>query len=375
MNIRTLLAVPIVLSATVTQAQDRPLHRPDSAELPVIAFDTSAEDSTTLHYGELATSFSGAADDALPPQYPTTATASNSASLEAMVSGPPSQILQTQYSVPSNACCDANGCSTQSYGGDCGCGEGCCCDRDCYPLFSVGVEVPFLRPRISGAAPVFNVSPGAQRLIDPNYDPAIRYIAELRPEKSFGIRGRNFRYDHATGFDPPFQPAELGITVDSADLEFVFHHDTNRWNFDFSAGLEYGKLQYAADVATAVIGQGTATFEGLGPVFGLNAEHALGDTSFSFFGSVRASFLMGSIKNSALLINMPRAEIKDEMAQVYQNQLGVAWQPELSDRFGISVRAAWETQFWLNETFSDDSFGIGSNLSLTGPMVSAEVSF
>ena len=375
MNIRTLLAVPIVLSATVTQAQDRPVHRPESAELPVIAFDASAEDSTTLQYGELATSFSGAADDALPPQYPTTATANNSASLEAMVSGPPSQILQTQYSVPSDACCAANGCCTQSYGGDCGCGEGCCCDRDCYPLFSVGVEVPFLRPRISGAAPVFNVSPGAQRLIDPNYDPAIRYIAELRPEKSFGIRGRYFRYDHATGFDPPFQPAELGITVDSADLEFVFHHDTNRWNFDFSAGLEYGKLQYAADVATAVIGQGTATFEGLGPVFGLNAEHALGDTSFSFFGSVRASFLMGSIKNSALLINMPRAEIKDEMAQVYQNQLGVAWQPELSDRFGISVRAAWETQFWLNETFSDDSFGIGSNLSLTGPMVSAEISF
>ncbi|MCP4788372.1 MAG: hypothetical protein GY878_33095 [Fuerstiella sp.] len=237
------------------------------------------------------------------------------------------------------------------------------------------MEIPFLRARLSGAAPVFNVSPGAQRLVDPNYDPAVRYVAELRPEESFGIRGRYFRYDHTFAFDPPFQPAELGIALYTADLEFVFHRDSCRWSFDFSAGLEYGKLQYSADIATAVIGAGRTTFEGLGPVFGLNAEHAMGDTNLSFFGSVRASFLMGSINNSALLINMPRAEIKDEMAQVYQNQLGVVWQPKLSGRVDIAVRAAWETQFWLNETFSDDSFGIGSNLSLTGPMVSAELSF
>ncbi len=278
MNIRILLAVPIVLSAMVTHAQDRPVHRLESAELPVLAFDTSAEDSTSLQYGEPTTNFGDSSVQASASEYSATA-ASNSASLEAMVSEPPSQILQTQYTVPSNGYCAANGCCSETYGGGCGCGEDCCCDRDCYPLFAVGVEVPFLRPRLSGAAPVFNVSPGAQRLIDPNYDPTIRYIAELRPEKSFGIRGRYFRYDHATGFDPPFQPAELGIALDTADLEFVFHHDTNRWNFDFSAGLEYGKLQYAADIATAVIGQGTATFEGLGPVFGLNAEHSLGDTS------------------------------------------------------------------------------------------------
>lgn len=84
---------------------------------------------------------------------------------------------------------------------------------------------------------------------------------------------------------------------------------------------------------------------------------------------------MGTLKNQALLINMPQAEIKDEMAQVYQNQLGIVWNPELFDRCGIAVRAGWETQFWLNDTYSDDSYGIGSNLSVTGPMVSAELTY
>lgn len=368
MNIRLPLALLLAVSATATRAQDQPVFEFESVELD---FDPRPQDLSNqrlfLSVGALGRH---------SWLWPRAVQLSNDVAADFDTTGArgsdlSSRIVQTQYSVPSASYCHTDGCCPQF--GSSGCGEGC--SSDCYPLFTGSVEIPFLRARLSGAAPVFNVSPGAQRLVDPNYDPAVRYVAELRPEESFGIRGRYFRYDHTFSFDPPFQPAELGIALDTADLEFVFHRDSCRWSFDFSAGLEYGKLQYSADIATAVIGAGRTTFEGLGPVFGLNAEHALGDTNLSFFGSVRASFLMGSINNSALLINMPRAEIKDEMAQVYQNQLGVVWQPKLSGRVDIAVRAAWETQFWLNETFSDDSFGIGSNLSLTGPMVSAELSF
>lgn len=374
MNIRILLAVVLAFSAHVVQAKDLVEVRPEPYELPFLEVDASAAKSAA----DLFRRSAAMPGDPIAPMFalahdkPAAGT-QDLAVVQAGHTDLASEIQQTQYSFTSTASGDIVSAYSESCGDECG--DLACCDPDNYPLFTGNVEIPFLRARISGAAPVFNVAPGAQRLIDPNYDPAIRYVAELRPEKSFGIRGRYFRFENTTGFDPPFQPAELSISLDTADLEFVFHHDTSRWNFDFSAGVEYSKLQYSADVATAVIGQGTATFEGVGPAFGINAEHKLGNSTFSFFGSARAAFLMGSIKNEALLINMPRAEIKDETAQVYQNQLGVIWQPELSDRVGVAVRAAWETQFWLNETFSDDSFGIGSNLSLTGPMVSAELSF
>ncbi|MEP3478801.1 MAG: Lpg1974 family pore-forming outer membrane protein [Fuerstiella sp.] len=395
MNIRNLLVLSIAVTTHVTHADDPSIITRSYGELPFLEVDANAARSAASLFRR-------------PPAMPSDPSAPifNLISSQPVPAASDSIIVQTQYSaLPapapppepvistvlepefdihpdpvspeysfSSATPFQNDCRTSCHdSGQCGESSECEC-RDA-PLFSGGVEIPFLRARISGAAPVFNVSPGAQRLVDPNYDPTIRYVAELRPEKSFGIRGRYFKFDHTTGFDPPFQPAALDIALDTADFEFVFHHDASRWNFDFSAGVEYSRLQYAADVATAVIGAGSATFEGVGPVFGINAEHQLGQTTISFFGSARAAFLMGTIKNEALLINMPRAEIKDEMAQVYQNQLGIIWEPDLFDRVGIAVKGAWETQFWLNQTFSDDSFGLGSNLSLTGPVVSAELSF
>ena len=257
-----------------------------------------------------------------------------------------------------------------------GCGDGCatasCCCKS-RRLFG-SVEVPFLQPRISGAFPVFNVSPSADRLIESDYTAAIRYQAEFRPVPTLGIRGRFFRFDSDSPFSAPFQPAELGIRLDSADLEFVIHQTYCSWNFDLSAGVQYGRIGYSTDTATAV-GVGAVRFEGVGPVFAANAEHKLGNTNLALFGGVRASFLMGSTTNGSLLVNVPQSTIHNEMMQVYQNQLGVVWKPDLFESVGIAVRAGWETQFWMNDTFADDSYGIGSNLSLTGPMVSAEVSY
>lgn len=347
---------------------------PEFDETPVLSFEQPDDTSVAALFGDPGSVH----DEGVVPAAASSADnafvrLSHYQQLQNEVVGLRSEIQQLQHSVPIVPGRVADAYCAQPVCADCGCGESCRCDD--YPLLFGAVEVPFLRARISGASPVFNVSPGAERLVDPNYDPAIRYVAEIRPEKSLGIRGRYFRYDHTSAFDPPFQPAELGIRLETADLEFVFHQDFHRWNLDLSAGVEYASMEYSADVATAVIGAGSAQFEGVGPAFAMNAEHELGRTTLSFFGSVRAAFLMGAVRNRALLINMPRAEIKDEMMQVYQNQLGIVWKPEISERVGLAVRAAWETHFWLNETFSDDSYGIGSNLSLTGPMVSAELTY
>lgn len=253
------------------------------------------------------------------------------------------------------------------------CGEACD-EEDRCRLFS-SHEVLFLRSRISGASSVFNVSPQAQRLIDADYEASVRHSLEYRFSDSIGIRGQFQRYDHSSPFAPPFQPAELGIQTDVADAEIMFHKNLCDWQFSLSGGVEYGALEYSADVATAVIGSGTATFEGVGPVFGLNAIHPLADTGLSFYGSVKAAFLLGSISNEALLINMPRAEIKDETAQRYQAQFGIEWDPDLFENCSLAIRGGWETQTWVNSTLSDDSYGIGSNLTLSGPAVSAVFSY
>lgn len=268
---------------------------------------------------------------------------------------------------------------------ECGEASGCCgvpcatsfCCSDCcvkYPRVIAGVEVPFLRSRLSGATPVFNVGAFAQQVIDSDFVPGIRYKAELQTDESFAVRFRYFDYDHSFAFHAPYQPARLGIEIDQTDVEYVFRGCSGNWNYDVSGGLQYAHLTYSSAVATA-LGVGTADFEGLGPVFAVNANHRLGHTQLSLFGGVRASLLMGRINNAALLVNMPRSTIEEETMQVYSSQLGVQWAPQFFDHVNFIVKAAWETQYWVNHTLSDDTFGIGSNLNLTGPVISAELTF
>jgi hypothetical protein len=270
-----------------------------------------------------------------------------------------------------------------------GCGSiaaGCCpapCDATglfddvCCPELPVlfgQLDVMFLRPRISGIGPVWGLAPSGGRLIDGGYDPALRFALEYRPAPTLGLRARYFVFDNDSPFVAPFQPAKLDIALETVDAEFVFHKNIPKWQFDFSGGLQYGSLEYSASLAGAT-GVGTVRFEGVGPVFSAHAVHQLGESGFSLFGDVRASFLMGNIYNASLLVSVPRAQIHDEFMQIYQNQLGVAWRGEVTDNVGIAVKAAWETQFWLNDTLSDDVYGIGSNLSLTGPAVSVELTY
>ena len=64
------------------------------------------------------------------------------------------------------------------------------------------------------------------------------------------------------------------------------------------------------------------------------------------------------------------------LPEEYYNQLGVAGRlTERDADLQVEVRAAWETQFWLNNTLSDDVYGIGTNLALTGPGVALELTY
>ncbi|MFZ9092898.1 MAG: hypothetical protein ACO3FE_22700 [Planctomycetaceae bacterium] len=60
---------------------------------------------------------------------------------------------------------------------------------------------------------------------------------------------------------------------------------------------------------------------------------------------------------------------------ILENQLGVAWTRQLNSSFLLEIRGAWETQYWMSNTISDDVYGLGSNLALTGPTVAVELRY
>jgi hypothetical protein len=84
---------------------------------------------------------------------------------------------------------------------------------------------------------------------------------------------------------------------------------------------------------------------------------------------------MGDIRNSALLPFMPAVTLEDEVMTVAENQLGIAWTHDVNQFVQLDIKTAWETQYWMNSSLSDDVYGIGSNLGFTGPTLSVELRY
>jgi len=235
-----------------------------------------------------------------------------------------------------------------------------------------GAEATILQPFMSGAASVLNVNPQPGSLIDQEFLAGVRYQVGWANEAGFGVRGRYWSYENSFTQAEPFAPAELGIDCQAADLEATF---TQRiWNFDtlLSAGARYGKLGYMnneSDGERAIFGVGSATFEGVGPTVAVEGRRRLGGSAFSLYGNVRGSALFGTIANKSLFTSMPASNIQGEVMGVAENQLGITWDRVTKNGLVIEARAVWETQYWMNNTFSDDTYGIGTNLGLIGPTI------
>lgn len=235
------------------------------------------------------------------------------------------------------------------------------------------IEVTFLQPHISGSQAAFGLG-AVGRLIDGDFQTGMRYILGYRNDSGVGVRGRFWQYDHSFTYLPPFEPAVFGIRMDVADTEITLDQRLRHWDMQVSAGLRYGRLEYSNETPT-LFGVGTATFEGVGPTFALHGRRAISNTGFSFFGNARGAVLIGDIRNSALLPFMPAVRLEDEIMTVAENQLGVAWTHDLNKFVQLDVKTAWETQYWMNSSLSDDVYGIGSNLGFTGPTLSVELRY
>lgn len=234
------------------------------------------------------------------------------------------------------------------------------------------VELTILKPYLSGAPAAFGLA--TSRVIDPNYATGLRYTVGYVNQSGLGVRARYWNYDTSSNFVPPFAPSTLGIRLDAADAEVTFGQRLCNWDLEVSGGVRYGKLQYS-NGTPSLFGVGMLTFEGVGPTASLSARRILGASGLSLFGNVRGSMLMGHVNNGSLLTNMPRGSIENEIMTVAENQLGIAWTRNLNQTWQFEVRGAWETQFWMSSMFSDDVYGIGSNLALAGPAVAFELRY
>lgn len=235
------------------------------------------------------------------------------------------------------------------------------------------IEVTFLRPHISGAPSTFGLGPTVHRTINSELTTGVRYMLGYKGDSGFGMRGRYWSQNDSYMYVPPFAPAGLGIEAKVADLELTLDQRLRNFDVQMFGGVRYSKLEYSNPTAS-LLGIGLLTFEGVGPTLGAGVRRTIGTTGISLFGNVRGSMLVGDIRNGAVLTFMPRTTIEEELVTIAENQLGIAWTHDLGDML-LEVRGAWETQYWLNNTLSDDVYGIGSNLGLTGPTVAVELKY
>lgn len=244
------------------------------------------------------------------------------------------------------------------------------------------IEVTFLKPHLSGAQAAFASEGAESKIITGTWVPNVRYVLGYRGDSGLGVRARYWSYQHTFQYVQPYQfqiaspnaPALFGIRMEAIDTEVTLDQRLRHFDLELSAGVRYGTLQYRSDVAT-LFGVGTVTFEGVGPTISLGGRRDLGNSGFRLFGNLRGSMLFGHINNSAPLVSMPAGTFRNEVMTIADNQLGISWNRDLTSTWQFEVRTAWETQYWMSSTLSDDVYGIGSNLALTGPTVAVELRY
>lgn len=237
-----------------------------------------------------------------------------------------------------------------------------------------GAEATILEPFMSGAPSVFGTAPVPGSLIQQQFLAGVRYQVGWANEAGLGVRGRYWSYFNYFGYAEPYAPARLGIELQAADLEATVTQRVWNWDTVLAAGARYGRLNYVNPTA-GIFGVGNAAFDGVGPTLALEGRRRLGSSGFSLYGNARGSLLFGTITNQSIFTFMPRSTIYGEVMGVAENQLGIAWDWVADGGLVIEARAVWETQYWMNNTLSNDAYGIGTNLGLMGPTVGLQICF
>ena len=194
----------------------------------------------------------------------------------------------------------------------------------------------------------------------------------MQGDDGLGLRARYFSFNHGVDLAGVFGGGSFGVKAEALDVEVTKGQQLRHFDFDVAAGLRWAQTAITGD--GAVIFPGRLTYKGIGPTFAAEGRCPIGDSGFSLFGNFRGSFLLGEIHNTHPARGLSRGSVEDEVMTVFENQLGVKWQQDIGTSV-LEIRAAWETQFWLNDTIADDVYGIGTNLALSGPLVAVELRY
>lgn len=221
-----------------------------------------------------------------------------------------------------------------------------------------GYEATVLRPYLSS-----NYTPNGY---DDEYGVGHRFIIGGENANGVGVRMRYWMYNHGHNFEPPV-PGTANIDMDVFDLEATLSETLCNTDLLLSGGIRYGRAGLSYGIPEIY-------FEGTGPTVSLQASRDVGSRGVYLIGNLRASLLIGEIHQPNGLVVPGRDLADDEIMTVLESQLGAGWSREaMCGEF--HVRALWETQFWMNDTWANPPGapdGIGTNLALSGATFAVE---
>ncbi len=228
-----------------------------------------------------------------------------------------------------------------------------------------GYEATVLRPYASSNTANYFGGAGW----DDEYGVGHRFTVGGENANGVGLRLRYWMFNH--GHDTVPASTTLSLDMDVIDLEATLSETLCNTDLLLSGGIRYGR-------AGLGFGPDEVYFEGTGPTVALQASRDIGSRGFHLIGNVRGSFLMGEIHDPADLIAAPVVgdTVDDEITTVLESQLGIGWS-RCTGLGLLSVRALWETQFWVNDTLANDIVtpggGAASNLALSGATFAVEL--
>jgi len=233
------------------------------------------------------------------------------------------------------------------------------------PSVYAGYEATVLRPYLSSNLANYLGAPGW----DADYGVGHRFTIGRDGGNGVGGRIRYWTFNHGHELNP-VGATTLNLDMDVVDLEATLQESLCNIDLLLSGGVRYGRAAFSLGLAETY-------FEGTGPTVSLQASRQVGSRGLSLIGNLRGSLLIGEIRDAGGLIAAPLIgdTVDDEIATVLESQLGVGWVREMG-MGELHVRALWETQFWLNDTFANDvvtpAGGAASNLALSGATLAVE---
>jgi hypothetical protein len=286
--------------------------------------------------------------------------------------------------------------------------EPCQCECFCGGWFG-GFEFAWLRPRFSD-----NTSIIVDPLPDDNFAQPFDYEFETSPriwlghvnENGFGLQVRYFQFDGEAD-DRSFSPdannpvafievygaggnisrnafAGVGETLTVThdvelhvfDLEAVQRWEWNRMLLMGSFGARYVRMDQDM-LATAITAAGVLdemvdhdhSFEGFGPVVGLQLTRSFGGSGLGVYGNVRGSILFGDQDQTIVEIKNAGANVGtdvhngDEVMAIGEISFGLQYARELRRGAQGFVRVGYESQIWWDAGSAIDTT---SNMGLEG---------